>query len=147
MRARATRLAIRGGSRLLAAALLIVLMLTPICSSICQAQSCQQPQAAAKDSGCHHAESMGSDGSAALMAASLSCGARELWFALPEVTDTLRVSRATSAAPNADSWTAVTAISLPQSMPTHFSRTSGPALLQRTGATDRFFDSFTILRI
>jgi hypothetical protein len=147
MLATVTRATIRGGCKIVAVALLIVLTLTPICSSICQAQSCQQPRTTAKNSGCHHVENMGNEGLAALTAASAPCGAREVLLALPEATDNLRDSRATSASPDADSWAPATAISLPPSNPTESFRGSSRMLVLERAGNGRFVYSFAILRI
>jgi hypothetical protein len=82
------------GSRALAAFLLLALMLNPSCSSVCQAQSCQNSQSTRKDSTCHHDADAAVRHFASVSASSANCGARDLLPALPEPSSNWRVNEA-----------------------------------------------------
>jgi len=68
----------------IALVLLLALVLTPSCSTVCPAQNCPISQPAEREAGCHHESAMNSDDSATITAASASCGLHELPVALPE---------------------------------------------------------------
>ena len=74
---------LRRGSRALSGLLLLVLVLTPACSLICQAQICQTSPTTRQDAGCHHEGMRAARQDAALIAAVSACGVQEVVFALP----------------------------------------------------------------
>jgi hypothetical protein len=84
MQGAAIKLAFANKSRALAVLLLLVFVLTPACSSFCQAQACQESNATRQESGCHHQEQLATDHSSSISAKAAKCGARDFLFALPE---------------------------------------------------------------
>ena len=138
---------LRGAQRFFAM-LLAILILTPACSAICQARTCQLPQMSQRDSSCHHADNMTSDHALGLAAAPSSCGLRDLLFVLPVSPDNLQMKFARAR------W--IDSFSLFNDAYTIASRSSGPGLPRDAGPAHRMrkltvpafsFDSFLSLRI
>jgi len=97
MQGAAIKLTLANKSRALALLLLLVFVLTPACSSFCQAQACQESNATKQESGCHHQEQLTTDHSSNISAKATKCGARDLLFALPESAGEWRAGEKTSA--------------------------------------------------
>ena len=93
----AIKLAFANKSRALAILLLLVFVLTPACSSFCQAQACQESNATRQESGCHHQEQLTTDHSSSISAKTAKCGTRDFLFALPESAAEWRAGERTSA--------------------------------------------------
>ena len=138
----------RGAQRVFAMLLLAMVTLTPACSAICQAQTCQLPQMSQRDSSCHHADNMASDHALGLGAALSSCGLRDLLFVLPVSADNLQMKFARAR------W--IDSFSLFNNASTIASRSPGPGLPRDAGPALRSrkltapafsFDSFLSLRI
>jgi hypothetical protein len=91
------KLAFANKSRALVVLLLLVFVLTPACSSFCQAQACQESNATRQESGCHHQEQLATDHSSSISAKAAKCGARDFLFALPESAAEWRAGERTSA--------------------------------------------------
>ena len=102
MRAMAVRFGNQGWPKIVVGMLLCVLVLSPACESACRARTCQPTQNSTAESGCHQAEGMLTASTSTLAAARTLCEARELLFALPESSDTLRVSHGSLAGPSSD---------------------------------------------
>jgi len=96
------KLAFANKYRALAVLLLLVFVLTPACSSFCQAQACQESNAAKQESGCHHQEQLTTDHSSSISAKAAKCGARDFLFALPESAGEWQAGERTSAALDPD---------------------------------------------
>src|SRR5579859_6081165 len=134
------------GGRGIALVLLLALVLTPSCSTVCPAQNCPISQPAEREAGCHHEAAMNSDDSATITAASASCGLHELPIALPEGRSLLDsgAARANSANLAATAATATYADSSDSSL----SRAGGLACRSLQSAAKYFsFDTFVSLRI
>ena len=127
--------------------LLAMVILTPACSAICQAQTCQLPQMSQRDSSCHHPDKMASDHALGVGAALSSCGLRDLLFVLPVSADNLQMKFVRAR------W--IDSFSLFNDAYTIASHSSGPGLQRDAGAasnaqthgTNISFDSFLSLRI
>ena len=102
MQGAAIKLAFVNKSRALAVLLLLVFVLTPACSSFCQAQACQESNATRQESGCHHQEQLATDHSSNISAKAAKCGARDFLFALPESAAEWRAGERTSASFDSD---------------------------------------------
>src|SRR5258705_9980954 len=98
----AIKLAFANKSRALAILLLLVFVLTPACSSFCQAQACQESNATRQESGCHHQEQLTTDHSSNISAKAAKCATRDFLFALPESAPEWRAGESTSAPFNPD---------------------------------------------
>jgi hypothetical protein len=101
MRAMAVRFGNQGWPKIVAGMLLCVLVLSPACESACRARTCQ-PKQTTEESGCHQAAGMLTASTSTLAAARTLCEVREVLFALPESSDTLRVSHGSLAGPSSD---------------------------------------------
>src|SRR5215510_7313635 len=77
----------RRESRVLSGLLLLVLVLTPACSLICQRQVCETSPATRQVAGCHHEGMTVARQDAVLTAAVFACGVQEVVFALPTPTN------------------------------------------------------------
>src|SRR5215467_9683870 len=95
MHAAASGPTFRVGCRLLAAALLILLAVTPACSFFCQAQTCSLQQTPQHHAGCHHELDAMPGHALQLQAALFPCGQYDL-LALPASIGSLQ-SRLNSA--------------------------------------------------
>jgi hypothetical protein len=93
----AIKLAFANKSRALALLFLLVFVLTPACSSFCQAQACQKSNATKQESGCHHQAQPTTDHSSNISAKAAICGERDFLFALPESAGEWRAGERTSA--------------------------------------------------
>jgi hypothetical protein len=94
MQATALNLTHGHGAKALAALLLLALLLTPACSSFCQAHTCRQPPAGKQDSSCHHEAEMSDHRATGVSAAVAACGTRELQFGLPTSTGNWKTGEA-----------------------------------------------------
>src|SRR5438309_984912 len=97
MQGAAIKLAFVNKSRALAVLLLLVFVLTPACSSFCQARACQESNATKQESGCHHQEQLTTDHASNISAKAAKCGARDFLLGLPESTGEWRAGERTSA--------------------------------------------------
>jgi len=104
MRRGAIKLAFANKSRALALLLLLVFVLTPACSSFCQAQVCQESNATKQESACHHQEQLTTDQASNIRAKAAKCGARDFLLALPQSAGEWRAGERTSASFDRDYW-------------------------------------------
>jgi len=150
MQALAPHWTIRAGSRTLAVALLLVLVLTPGCSSVCPVHGCRELNAAKQDASCHHDPQNMSGNSLHLRAALASCSsAADLVLALPEVSSKLQADGSILISAGCNSYHSSVAIP-PSSSPFHrpLERYFGTALTLRRSVASQFsFDSFVFLRV
>ena len=150
MQALAPHWMIRAGSRTLAVALLIVLVLTPACSSACLVHGCGELNVARQDPSCHHDPQNMSGNPLHLRAAFASCSsAGDLPLALPEVSSKLQSDGSILISTGSNSHDCSVAIS-PSSSSFHrpLERYLATALTLRRSVTSQFsFDSFVFLRV
>ena len=104
MQGAAIKLAFADKSRTLAVLLLLVFVLTPACSSFCQAQVCQESNATKQESGCHQQEQLTTDRASNISAKAAKCGARDFLLGLPESAREWRAGERTSASFDPDYW-------------------------------------------
>ena len=151
MQAFAKSWAVHGCYRGVAIALLLVLIVTPSCTSICQARTCANPQAANSDSDCHHEQGMGGMGpdvSPKLVAAGTSCGSHDWVAALPAGKSSLEKNIASTRSRNLSSFDAVSAAYAPVSTHVSYGSDTGPVRFSHWSATRQFsFDRSVTLRI
>jgi hypothetical protein len=147
MQRAAQKFLVRGWYRGVACVMLLVLVLTPSCSSVCQAWRCPISQPANSDFSCHHEQGANSEDSQRFTAAGASCGWHELPAALPEGKSSLeeRVTPADSSySPAFFTVVATYAGVLSDSL---FPRDTGPTCTHRSAAGQFSFDTFVSLRI
>ena len=148
MQALVPRWTIRTASRTLAVMLLLVLVLTPACSSVCPVHGCLELNSAQQDLGCHHDSDTMSGNPLHMRSALANCSsAGDLVLALPEVSSDLQAggSMMFSAGSNShDSSVATPATSFHRPL----ERYCGTAPTLHRSVVSRFsFDSFVFLRV
>jgi hypothetical protein len=147
MQSAAQKFLLGGWYRGVAVLLLLVLVLTPSCSSVCQAWRCPISQPANSDSGCHHEQGANSEDSQRFTAAGASCGSHELLAALPEGKSSLGARVAPAGSSYSPVFFTVVATYAGVWSNSLFPRDTGPACTHRSAAGQFSFDTFVSLRI
>ena len=148
MQRAAQEFALRGWCRGVAGVMLLVLVLTPSCSSVCQARNCPIPQSANSDSSCHHEQGVSSEDSQRFTATGASCGLHELLIALPAGKSSLEASVTLTSSANSAAFIALTTTYAQVSNCSSIPRDTGPTRISRRSAAEQFsFDTFISLRI
>ena len=150
MRALEPHWTIRAGSRTLAAVLLLVLLLTPACSSACSVHGCRESNVATQEPSCHHDSQNAPGDSLHLRAALANCSAAgDLVLALPEASSNLQADGAMLTSAGSHSYGPSVAIDASSSsfnkLSAKYSRTA--PTLRRSVASQFSFDSFVFLRV
>lgn len=134
----------------LAIVLLLVLVLTPSCSSVCQARTCPISQPANSDSSCHHQQGkgMGSEDSVAVTSAGGPCGLHELLIALPVAKSGLEgIVTPASSTDTSVFFPAVSTYAKVSSDSSFPRGTAAKRVSRRSPAGQFSFDTFVYLRI
>jgi hypothetical protein len=150
MREAAQMSAVRGWYRCLALAVLVALILTPSCSSVCQARTCPISQPANSDSSCHHQQRTGmcSEDSLRMTAADGSCGLHELLIALPAAKSSLEPIVTPASSTNSSLFFAAVSTYAKVLSDSSFPRDIGPERRSGRSAARQFsFDTLIFLRI
>ena len=127
--------------------LLLLLVVTPSCTSICQARACSNSQASNSDSDCHHEQGIGPDGPR-LMVAGPTCWSHDLVAVLPAGKASLPTRVTSSGSRDVSSFEALGAEYSPVSTHVSFANDSGPAGFSHRSATRHLsFDRSVTLRI
>lgn len=139
---------LRAWYRALVVALLVALAFTPVCSSVCQAQTCRGSSAGNLDSDCHHAQGMNPEDALIITAAGKSCGLHELQVGLPAAKSNLEAIIAPASSTDSSVLFAAVSTDAKVLSDSSFPRDTGPNSVSRRSAAGQFsFDTFTFLRI
>ena len=138
---------LRGGGRGIALVLLVALVLSPSCSTMCSARNCPISQPAEREAGCHRESAALSDDSAMIRAGTAFCGLQELLVALPVGKYLLEYGVARASSTTLVATVELAAAYAPVLSDSSLSRDTGPTHSVRSAARQFTFDTFVYLRV